>query len=253
MIMCQLLNLQASHFALHHIEFKQDVLAVSLKSRSKRCRCPVCYQFSHHVHSKYQRCIRDLPCFAHKTLIHLTTHKFYCRNHLCPQKVFTERFAAGIGHYKRMTDRLSELLSSLTLQLSGRSAERICRLLRIAVSDTTLGRLLQNKPLQEPLTPRVLGVDDWAQKKRNRYGTILVDLEHHKIIDLLNDRETNTLQKWLEQHPGVEVVSRDRYSNYSNAITGALPHAVQVVDRWHLLKNLCDGLGKLVERRATSI
>ena len=94
----------------------------------------------------------------------------------------------------------------------------------------------------------MLGVDDWALKKKKFYSTILVDLEQHKIIDLLKDRETATLQKWLEEHPGVQIVSRDRYTNYSNAITAALPHARQVVDRWHLLQNLCADLKRLVER-----
>lgn len=248
MIMCQLLDLQASHFILRRSDVEQGVLTLVMESRLKRCRCPLCHHLSHHVHSKYQRHLKDGPCFANRTLIHLTVHKFYCRNRHCSQKIFTERFAVGIGHHKRMTDRLSELLTSLTLQLSGRGAERICHLLRIDVSDTTLGRLLQKQPLQESRTPKVLGVDDWALKKRHRYGTILVDLERHKIIDLLGDRETATLQQWLEQHPGVQVVSRDRYSNYANAITAALPGCIQVTDRWHLLKNLCDGLGKLVER-----
>ena len=251
--MCQLLDLQAGHFILRHTNVEQGVFILVVESRSKRCRCPLCHQLSHHVHSKYQRHLKDLPCLVNKTLIHLTVHKFYCRNPYCSQKVFTERFPTNIGHYKRMTDRLSALLTSLTLQLSGCSAERLCGLLRVEVSDTTLGRLLQNQPIQEPLTPKILGIDDWALKKRNRYGTILVDLECHKIIDLLRDRETATLQQWLENHPGIQVVSRDRYTNYANAITAALPRCIQVADRWHLLKNLCDGLGKLVERNHQSL
>jgi transposase len=95
-----------------------------LESRSKQCRCPVCHRFSYHVHSKYQRHLKDLPCFTHRTLIHLSVHKFYCRNLHCPQKVFTERFAVGISRYKRMTEMLSELLTSLKLQVSGCGAER---------------------------------------------------------------------------------------------------------------------------------
>lgn len=247
-MMCQLLNLPTNRFVLRHTAVEQGVLTLVLESRSKRCRCPLCHKFSYHIHSKYQRYISDLPCFGKKTLIHLTARKFYCRNAHCPQKVFTERFTTGITPHQRRTQRLTELLLSVVQQLSGRGAERLCELLHIEVSDTTLGRLLYKQPLPEPFTPKILGVDDWALKKRNRYGTILVDLECHKIIDLLRDRETATLHQWLEEHPGVQVVSRDRYTNYANAITAALPACTQVADRWHLLKNLCDGLGKLVER-----
>jgi len=139
MILCQLLNLQASRFTFRHIDFEREVLTFKLESRLKQCRC------------------------ANTTLIHLTAHKFYCRNPLCPQKVFTERFNEGIAPYKRMTKRLSELLCSLTLQLSGRNAERLCGLLHIEVSDTTLGRLLYKHPLLESITPKVLGVDDLGQ------------------------------------------------------------------------------------------
>jgi transposase len=115
------------------------------------------------------------------------------------------------------------------LQVSGCGAERICHLLQIDVSVTTLARPLQKQPLQESRTPKVLGVDEGALKQRNRYGTILVNLERHKIIDLLRDWKTATLQQWLEEHPGVQLVSRDRCTNYANAISAALPGCAQVV------------------------
>ncbi len=92
MILYQLLYLQAGHFILRHTDVEQGVLTLVVESRSKRCRCPLCHQLSHHVHSKYQRHLKDLPCFALKTRIRLTAHKFYCRNPHCPQKVFAELF-----------------------------------------------------------------------------------------------------------------------------------------------------------------
>src|SRR4051812_33196023 len=89
MILCQLLNLKASRFTFRHISSEQEVLTFKLESCLKQCRCPHCHKLSRSIHSRYQRHIRDLPCFANKTLIHLTAHKFYCRNPYCPQKVFT--------------------------------------------------------------------------------------------------------------------------------------------------------------------
>lgn len=137
MIICQLLNLPAGHFILRHVAVEQGVVAFVMESRSKRCRCPLCHQFSHHVHSKYQRHLKDLPCFVNRTQIHLTVCKFYCRNPHCSQKVFTERFTTGITPHQRRTQRLTELLLSVFRQLSGRGAERICHLLHIEVSDTS--------------------------------------------------------------------------------------------------------------------
>ena len=154
-MMCELLGLQAGHIILRHTVVEQGVLTLTVESRSKRCRCPLCHKFSYHIHSQYQRYIRALPCFAKTTLIHLTAHKFYCRNLYCPQKVFTERFTTGITPHQRRTQRLTERLLSLVCQLSGRSAERICQLLGIDVSDTTLGRLLQKQSLPALPTPAI--------------------------------------------------------------------------------------------------
>jgi transposase len=127
----KLLNLQADHYKLDHVEIKPDALTLILESRSKRCRCPTCHKYSNHIHSTYQRSIQDLPCFALKTQILLIVQKYYCRNLHCPQKIFTERSNEAIAPYKRMTNRLSELLSSMIIQLSGRCAARLCRLLHI--------------------------------------------------------------------------------------------------------------------------
>jgi len=116
------------------------------------------------------------------------------------------------------------------------------------ISADTVLRAIKALKLPEYSTPRVLGVDDWAFKKGRVYGTILVDLERHQVIDLLPDRSTTTLQTWLEKHPGVEIVTRDRDSDYSRAIRQAAPQAVQIADRFHLLKNLSDGVRSWLAR-----
>jgi transposase len=99
--------------------------------------------------------------------------------------------------------------------------------------------------------PRVLGIDDWAWRKAHRYGTILCDLEAGKVVDLLPDREAATVATWLQDHPGTEIVSRDRASAYAEAARRAAPQAVQIADHWHLMRNLSDALRTVLEPNRT--
>ncbi len=117
-----------------------------------------------------------------------------------------------------------------------------CRLGLLA-SRSTLLRGLHHRAASAPVqAPRVLGIDDWAWKKGHRYGTILCDLEKRRVVDLVPDQDAETVARWLRQHPGTEIVSRDRGGIYAEATRRAIPHAVQVADRWHLLRNLSEAL-----------
>lgn len=100
---------------------------------------------------------------------------------------------------------------------------------------------------------RVLGVDDWNWKKGRRYGTILVDLERHTIIDLLPDRSSATFARWLRAHPSVRIISRDRGTEYAAAARQAAPHALQIADRFHLVRNLVQALELLLARCAAEL
>jgi transposase len=132
--------------------------------------------------------------------------------------------------------------------LGGEAGARLARELGLNVSPDTLLRLLRQVLPEENSTPRIIGVDDFAFRRGQRYGTLLVDLERRCPIDLLPDREAGTLSAWLKAHPGIEVVSRDRSRAYASGITEGAPEAVQVADRWHLLKNLCEALEQFLKR-----
>ena len=165
----------------------------------------------------------------------------------CRRKVFTEPLPGTVSRYGRRSCRSSEALRWLTLALGGRAGARLAERLGLLASRSTLLRQLHHRrPVAPVRAPRVLGIDDWAWRKGHRYGTILCDLETRKVVDLLPDRDANSVAAWLRQHPGTEIISRDRGGIYAEAARRAVPQAVQVADRWHLLRNLSEALFRAI-------
>ncbi|GAA2632715.1 ISL3 family transposase [Streptomyces vastus] len=158
----------------------------------------------------------------------------------CPRQTFREQVPGLLERYQRRTNRLAGQLGSVVKELAGRAGARLSRALAAAISRSTALRMLMRLPLPSLRVPRVLGVDDFALKRRHRYATIVIDAETGDRIDVLPDRSADTLETWLREHPGAEIVCRDGSGAYGEAIRRALPDAVQVSDRWHLWHNLCD-------------
>ncbi|MGG5511517.1 ISL3 family transposase [Myroides odoratimimus] len=200
------------------------------------------------LHSYYIRKIVDLPIFGKQTLIKLKARKFYCSTLECPLKIFTERFKSIFSSYQRRSDRLTKKLLNLVILTGGRPIEKICAEFSVTISDTSLLRIIVKQELPTTTNVTHLGVDDWAIRKRERYGSILIDLNTNKPIGLLKDREENTFYHWLTQNKQVQLISRDRFINYQRASTQGAPQALQVADRWHLLKNLGETVRKILDR-----
>ena len=178
----------------------------------------------------------------------LLVRKFFCGTPSCARRIFTERLPEVIAPYSRTTVRLTMLLRALVFALGGEAGSRLVRWIEVSASPAMLISMIRRTPLPDPLPARVLGVDDWAHRKGRSYGTALVDLERHRLIELLPDRESETLSCWLEANPGTEVISRDRSETYATGARQGAPEATQVADHWHLLHNWLEAVERVFDR-----
>src|SRR5829696_2437471 len=233
---------------LRDVSIGPDEIVATLEATAPRGTCPKCGTWSEAVHSYYQRTTADLPWGGHSVRLHLQVRKFFCRQPTCTRRIFTERLPQLVAPYARRTARLESVLSLLACALGGEPGARLVGRLGMTASPATFLRLIRRTAIVSAPTPRVLGVDDWAFRKGHRYGTILVDLEQHRIVDVLPARSAEPVVAWLKAHPGVEIVSRDRAPAYAEAARKGAPGAVQVADRWHVIQNLVEALERCLLR-----
>jgi transposase len=240
-------------FRISSVMNSDERLIIRAEAKNGRARCPDCQVLSRAIHSHYLRSPRDLPVSGKIVRLVLAVRRFRCRNGVCSRKIFCERLPRVVAVSAQQSVRLAAALEKLSLALGGQAGARQSAWLGMPTSPSTLLRCLRHGDVPPPRPPRVLGVDDFALRRGRVYGTLLVDGETHRPVDLIRERTAEALCAWLQAHPGVEVITRDRSTEYARGATEGAPTARQLADRWHLLVNLREALERVLGRLRTDI
>jgi transposase len=231
---------------LTNVSIEEDRIRIQLTAMTPTANCPPCAAPASSIHSRYQRHLTDVPWGTLHVHIQLAVRKFVCRNQDCVRHIFTERLPDLVESYARKTTRLVTALRQIGLALGGQAGARLATRLRYPTSPATLRRLVRRAPLPAAPAPTAVGIDEWAWRPGHQYGTILVNLTDHRVVDLLPDRSADSVALWLAQHPTISVVCRDRSDLYADGIRRGAPDAVQVLDRFHLVQNLREAVESLL-------
>ena len=239
-------------FQLICLEATATAITAVVATKAPSATCPLCGKVSTHVHSRYVRSVADLPWRDIPFRLRLHVRRFFCDEPSCPRVTFAERLPELVAPHARRTERFDAWVRSVGFALGGEAGTRLLHVLGLAsTSPTTLLRRIRRAPVaRSPAAakPRVVGIDDWCFRRGQRYGAIVVDLERHQVLDLLPDREADTVATWLRAHPSIEVVSRDRGATFADGATRGAPQARQVADRFHILKNLMEAFQRMLGR-----
>ena len=224
---------------------KNEVSITVIATHPTSC-CPLCRHPSSSIHSRYRRTVRDAPCGGRRVQLALYVRKYFCRNPLCERKIFTERLPDLVRPWAKMTIRYCQQLTSIGLATCGKGGTRLAGRLGMQTSRQTILRSIMDLPDLPTGSILYLGIDDFSFRRGCQFGTILVNLESHRVVDLLPDRKAETSAAWMRQQLDLMAVSRDRGGEYASAARQGAPQALQCADRFHLLKNLGEALEGLL-------
>jgi transposase len=238
---------------VRHTTLSAATLELDLEPIVLTVRCPSCQRRSCHVHSRYVRHIADQPIGGRRVLFHLHVRRFRCRTPTCPRRTFAEQAPRLAARYARRSVPFQAFLADLGRTGGGRPGMRFAARRVGTASRMTLLRLVRALPEPPISTPSVLGVDDFALRRGHHYGTILTDLEGHRVIDLLPERTADAFATWLDAHGQPHLVCRDRGGDYASGARQAAPDAIQIADRFHLTRNSSDVLERILVRHPAAL
>ena len=237
-----LLPPSSESISIERLDVDEFGLRVQVAITEPKAICPDCGSPTFRVHGRYWRTLSDLPWASTPIQLRLLVRRFWCETPSCKRQTFTERLSELAPHYARTTARLSHIQTDIGLALGGAAGARRLANQALPGSRNTLLRRVRRYCGPETVAPEVVGIDDWSKRKGHSYGTIIVDLERHRPVDLLPDRTAETTATWMKSHPEIKVVARDRAEAYASGVSAGAPQATQVADRWHLIKNLREAL-----------
>jgi len=217
------------------------ITITAISTQTTSC-CPLCGINASRVHSRYSRQLADVPCAQKHVRLTLQVRKFFCDVKTCPRKIFTERLAPFIQPWARVTTRLFQEVENIGLATSGMLGTRLLDRIGIRTSWMTIIRRIMARPASPAEQVSEVGIDDFSFRRGRKFGTILVNLKSHQVIDLLPDRKAERAAAWMSAHPEIELVSRDRGGDYAAGARQGAPQATQVADRFHLYKNLLEAV-----------
>lgn len=235
-----------SALSIEGVEDAGDLIVVRASTRGDAVACPSCGTPTGRVHAFHERIPADVPVDGRRVLVRLRVRRMRCPVAECPRQTFREQVPGVVERYQRRTVRLGHQIRFVVRELAGRASARLLPAIGIAVGRDTAVRVLLGIPLPDREVPRVLGIDDFALRRCHDYATVVIDADTGTRVDVLPGRGAQVVAQWLRAHPGVEVVCRDGSTAYAQAVRDALPHAIQVADRWHLWHGLCDAAGREV-------
>ena len=237
-----------------HCDSLGETLSVEASSTVRAAPCPVCRRWSNRLHGSYVRHLQERPILEQRLVLAVQMHRFKCPSADCPRRTFAENIGSLAGRYQRRTRSQARALHALGHALGGEPAARLATALGLRTSaDTVLREQRRPSRRKRRPRPRVVGIDDWAISRGHNYGTIVVDLERRQPIEVFIGRETDAVLAWMRANPSIEIVARDRAGAYAEAADIALPAAVQVSDRWHLLSNLRDNVERMLQRMGSQM
>lgn len=230
------------------LEPMDDLLVITVASTKSAPCCPLCGGAARRVHSRYTRRVADLPCGGQPIRLFLQVRKCFCEEGACPRKIFVERLTPFIDPHGRVTRRLFQVVQIIGLATGGRLGVRVTDRIGIQTSRQTIIRRILALPTEPAGQVIELGVDDFSFRRGRTFGMILVDLRSHQVIDLLPERSVESAATWMQNHPEIQYVSRDRGNDYAQAIREGAPQARAVADRFHIYKNLVEAIEPVVAR-----